>query len=774
MKKILATILASALVASPSVSALTLASEESVEAYSAKNELVISANEPTTAELEKIIKIVKPKLDVPEECTEFDWNYSAATYYNQATWRMTWFAKDYSKEINVSCDTKGNINSYSVYESARNHNVEIPKYSKAELEKTADEFLAKLAPDAASNMKLEKSSASSFYSKTYNYYYVRYENGIKVPDNTATVSVNYMTGKPMSMNISYNRYVTFDDEKSVDEITAKASLTDAQNMKLSYKLKTEYDEDGNRTGRTAYLVYTPEVSYLSVDANTGKVYTERNTWNILEKGGGGGSVNGMFGTMADSSLKAEAAESEEYRLSEEELAQLDVLENLITKDEAIKAVTGNKYLYIDAEATAIEAQLQQIYNYDYYVPAKENTDRDNDIYRWNISFSAPYKASEENGYFRPYMRATVDAQTGALVSFNASLPGYDYYEITEKTDEIPELTVSKEKAGEIFTEFASTVVPDYVKNTRISDIGDSHVYRYVTDGKNQMPLYREASLNLIRVNEGVDFTYNGIYGDVDRVTGKITRFNYSWYDDVVFESPAKAITPEKAYAALLDSDGFGLVYEINSNYTYHKYLEDEKNGYIDYDKLYTSEQYTRLVYSGYNYISTTVSALTGELLNYSGDVAVREGETTYTDIAGHWAEKDIITLTDLGFAFEGTEFKPDSYITYGDFEKMLQFFNKYINAALTENIDSKAEFTRTEAVKYIIDAAGYYKIGAMTDIFITDFADNSELKREDVGFIAIARGLGLVQGNLGEFRPYDNITRAEALTLILNFMKLSD
>lgn len=773
MKKILAAVLASALVASPTVSALTLASEESIEAYEVKTEPALTSNEPTTAELEQMIKLVKPKLDVPEDCTEFDWNYNAATYYNQATWRMTWFDKNYSKEVNVNCDTNGNIISYSLYEANRNDDIEIPKFSKDSLEKTADEFLAKLAPDAFSHMKLERSCASSFYSKTYNYYYVRYENGIKVPDNTATVSVNYMTGKPMSMNLRYNRYVTFDGEKYVDEASAKKLLSENQTMKLSYKLKTEFDDEGNLTGRKAYLVYTPEIFYLSVDAKTGKVYTERNTWNVLEKGTGG-TVNNLFGSMEDSAMKEESAESDEYRLSAEELAQLEVLKNLISKDEAVKIITENAYLYIDPEATAVEAQLEQVYNYDHYVPAKDNTDRDNDIYRWNITFSAPYKASEENGYYRPYMRASVDAKTGAIISFNASLPDYDYYDITGKTDALPELTVSKDKAGEIFTEFANTVVPDYVKNTRISDIGDSHVYKYVSDGNTEKPLYREASVGLVRVNEGVDFTYNGVYGNVDLATGKITRFNYSWYDDVVFESPSKAISPEEAYKALLDSDGFGLNYEINSNYTYHKYLENEKDGYIDYDKLYSTELYTRLVYSGYDYVSTTVSALTGKLINYSGEVAERETETVYTDISGHWAEKDILTLTDLGFGFDGTEFKPDSFITFGEFEMLMQFFNKYFDASVPEDINRASNITRTQAVKHIIDASGYYKVASMPDIFITDFADNSELLREDVGFIAIARGFGLVQGNLGEFRPYDSMTRAEAVTLVINFIENSN
>ena len=271
-----------------------------------------------------------------------------------------------------------------------------------------------------------------------------------------------------------------------------------------------------------------------------------------------------------------------------------------------------------------------------------------------------------------------------------------------------------------------------------------------------------------------DFTYNNISGSVDRVTGKVTRFLYTWYDDVIFESPADAITPEQAYKVLLDSDGFGLNYEINSNYTYNQYLAEKENGYIDSDELYDAQKYTRLVYSGYDYLSTTVSAIEGNIINYSGNTVKREKDIVYSDIADHWAKDDIQKLSDLGIGFDGTEFAPDSEITLTEYMYLLNSFGKYLQKMSFEDEQADMPITRTQAVKYIIDSAGYYKIATLPDIFITDFADNSELKRADTGFIAIARGLGLVEGSANMFRPYDNITRAEAITLIFKLVKLSD
>ena len=135
-------------------------------------------------------------------------------------------------------------------------------------------------------------------------------------------------------------------------------------------------------------------------------------------------------------------------------------------------------------------------------------------------------------------------------------------------------------------------------------------------------------------------------------------------------------------------------------------------------------------------------------------------------------------LADLGFRFEGEEadtaFRPDKAITEKEFFELLGFFGKSPSDSAPEDGAAEKAISRTQAVKYVIDAAGYYKVAAMPDIFITDFADNSELKREDVGFIAVARGMKLVQGDDALFRPYESITRAEAATHAVNFLKASE
>ncbi len=373
--------------------------------------------------------------------------------------------------------------------------VKLPQYTKEALSQNAVTALAKLCPEAAASMKLVSSAASSFYSQSFIYYFVRYENDIVVPDDTATVWIDYITGEITSLDCDFHYALTFDGQSGLSADDAKEKLVDAQNMVLSYRLKTEYDENGEFTGRKAYLVYTPEKSYLAADAKDGTVYTERNTWTIDKNGsaGGGSSSNSKFNEVADS------ASEPEYELSEEELAQLDVLNKLISREKAIDTVLNNKALYIEPDATAVEARLtkKDAWHTPYYRPAG-NADAEVEGYIWNIAFSSPYReAKEEEGYYRAYMYATVDAQTGKLLSFDTSLPDYEYYINTKRTLELPKLTYTAEQADEIFRAFAETEIPDIMKNTRLSDnYGFTPIdYEQAADASlPNIPVYRAAQL----------------------------------------------------------------------------------------------------------------------------------------------------------------------------------------------------------------------------------------------------------------------------------------
>lgn len=777
MKKLLSILTCSSLLLSPVTAFAQETAQMAVEeAIVEKAPSMESANEPTSEKLESIIKKVRPLIEVPEEYTDFIWDYYNGSYRTQPSWNLGWTDGE-TGDIYITCDNEGRITSYGRYIYDRDYGAHLPDISPDELIDTALGFVKKTAPYIKdSDFELTNNVTASLYGDTYRYQFMRYENGIPVPDNMVSVTVNYKTCQVESFSCSYNADVSFDGKKPViSEDEAKKILGENQKIVLSYKLKTEYDEEtGERKSRNAYLVYTPEKSYVSVDAYTGKVYNERSTWSVNEFGVSGGSGGAANDKLMSDSVTEESAEADRdagYQLTEEELEQLGVLDSLITKDEAIAVITQNDKLYIDEKATAISASLNKDYNNDILpimIKNEDGTEKEEEQYVWNLTFTAPSDGDGKYNYSRMY--AVVDANDGSIISFSASTPDHWYY--TENKLSVPELKFTAEQAEKISLDFIKEVQPEKAESIRLSDSWEHTAIKYLeAEDGNSVPVYGNKALRYTRVNEGVDFTYNSFSTAVDLVTGKITQFSYRWFEDVVFESPKNVITPDKALMSLYSYDGFGLNYEINSDYTYNKYLaEKNEKEYIDYDELYDTHTYTRAVYSAYNPGTTTIRAMDGVMIDYSGNEYKERTAYTYDDIEGHWAQSTIERFTYLGIGFEGGKFLPDSYITS---EELINIFS---SSRLYSRNDSftleEGSVTRVDAVKYIISALGYYKIACLENVFITDFADNTDLKAEDVGFIAIARGFGLVQGDGNTFRPYDKLTRAEAFTLIENVITL--
>lgn len=748
MKKLLALLLSStvAFSAIQAGAAVLPMSEDVVE-----KETTVTYDEPTPEMMEEMIKKVRPLIDVPEEYKEFGWDfYGGYNYSSPAYWNFYW-TDNQNGEISVQCDTEGRITNYNDYSYKSSRNAVLPTTSPKELLPVAESFLKKTAPHLKDmDLRLEDISyASVFYNHSFTYVFTRYENNIPVPENTVRVEVSHVTKTVKSYSSSISMEAKFSSsENLISADKAKEILSENQNMVLSYRLKTEYDDEGNLKSRHAYLVYTPEKGYVSVDAKSGEVYVERNTWTALKAPSLNSSAGGI---LMDSVAKEESADAEYgggYQLSEKELEQIAVLESLITKDEAVKVILENNDLYIAENAYLSDARLSKRYD---VVPLNENGEKE-DKYVWNLTFMTP-------GEMYLGMSASVDAHDGAIISFNADLPYVYHYE--EFGIKEPELKYTKEEAIRIASDFIKKQQPEKFEKIVYSNLNEYAPYKYVeNDAGETYALYRAGRINFVRQNEGVDFTYNSFNMGVDRASGKITRYSYTWYDDVEFESPSDAIDKKDALMSLYSNEGFGINYEVNRNYTY-------VDGVVNST---SAEIVTRAVYSAYSLPSTVIRALDGKLINYNNEeIITSEFDGEYSDMENHWAKETVKRFTWIGYGPEGDLFRPNDSITGKDFILLCENVRIYGDSAEITKLET---LTRMDAVKIIIDHLGYGKIALLENVFITDFADNSDFEKEDIGYAAIARGFGLIEGDGENFRPYDTLTRAEALTIIENVIDL--
>lgn len=691
--------------------------------------------------LQKAIFNVKSKINIPEELTEFSYRYVENNYKVKPYWNLTWRDKDYIKNINVNCDNDGNIFYYNFYDS--NAEKGGPKFLKEELLDNAKEEIRRLASNISEHLVFDKAVFNGVYNGTYTYNFIRVENGIKMPDNNVSITLKYDTGlvTGFSANWEYNVEVPSNETK-ITKDEAKLKIGEDVEMSLEYRNKTE-EIDGRKVTK-AYLVYVPNKTYLAVDAKTGKVYDTHDEFYSMNEYSDNKLMMGANGS------KDEAMAGVSF--SEQELKKIEEMKDLISKDDAVKIITGEKSFYINENAKAVNANLNITYDY---------LNNEEKGYVWEISISDPRDVDyQAKNTYRAYINARVDAKTGKILSFRSNMPGY-YDKESEEWKNV-NVKYSNEDCREVLEKFIKKTEPDKFKDTKISNNGGNGYLLKVVDNKN---VYGGYSYSYNRYNEGIEYGYNSINGAVDGVTGKIYSYSTSWTDDVVFESPKTAISKEEAYNAYVNNEGFELAYEINNKH----YIEDNKDvsEYYDYKDLYLLEKEVRLVYRT-DINPAIISPFTGKQLDYNGEVYEDKDEKHYNDILGFWAERDIKLITDLNVTFEGESFMPSKMISEEEFLDMLNKLGFYRN----NDEDAKSSLTRVDAIKIIIDSLGLSKVAELKDIYNVDFNDVSLISKDDIGYVALARGLGIISGdNLGNVNPDNNVTRVEAVIMALNLVK---
>ncbi len=705
-----------------------------------------SKQEPTKTELENIINKVKSKISIPNDLSEFEYYFNTDSYNSSAVWSLNWQNESNSKRITVQSDQDGNILQY--YSDSSSDGNYAPKYLKAELKSNADQFIKKIASDIYEGIEYVGAESQGTYSGQYVYQYQRVENDIPMPDNTISVGVNYETGKVVSYSSNWLYNIKIPSaEVLVSETEAIAKIGKEVTMKLEYQNSYTTDEDG-KTKIKAFLVYSPDEAYAAVDAKTGEVYTTQDEWIDRDQSA---TTEGL----ADSSNKLDGG-----GLTKEEITKVEELSDLISKEDAIKVVTDNKSLLLDKSLKSISASL---YKQSGYYDVGEKTK-----YVWNITLSDPRETDKNSGdTYRAYASATVDAETGKLISFNANVK--DYYNMTKKEWESVKVKYSTEQGQKILEGFLKLQIPDLFKNSVLTDNKESYVIAY----KDEHEVYGGYYYQYERVNEGINYSYNGIYGAVDGVTGKIYSYSYNWSEDITFESPKNIITAEKAFDSYISNDGFVLAYEINNLHINNKEIA-AKEAMVSYSNSISLENEIRLVYRT-DISPSYISPFTGKQLNYDGkEYNKDENIYSYSDIKDHDSARSILSLADIGIGFTGGYFLPEHEITNKELGEFLSLANYYYNSDKYKLKNDNSSITRLEASKFIIQILGFDNIAKLKGIYSADFKDKDQISEEYLGYAALAQGLKLISTNNNEFGPTLNLTRAETADMIIAMLSVKE
>ncbi len=693
-------------------------------------------------QLAEVTSTVKGTLGIGSEYTEF----SGETTNNGilTCWNLSWNSEDES--LRVECSDEGKVLSYFLTRNAEavssGSNLKLfPKTNRTDARKTAEAFVKKvLGPGESLEWSKEQNTVASITQHSFSGNILM--NGLPSPVN---FSVTVDAGRN-----SVNRYYRSDRNEGYiggvpgAEATAKKDEASVL-LKGSLKLKAEYVTDENNE-HEAVLRYLPdnEDSYY-VDAKTGELINLTEAYEKISEEG-----NYLFWDVKEEAADAEnryeggsssGAATPEPDFSQAEEEGIAKLEGVLSQSELDKKLKG---------ITALGLSNQSVASFNYCIDREDNS---------TVYAEMRYAAKDDPE--KKQTSISVNARTGELQSLYSSLP----------YDENRTASIDETKARQNAESFLKSLWP--------TQYAQSELYDSDTDLASG-----SYSFSYARKANGYFFPENAFNVSINVQNGNVCGLNWDYDPELNFQDVSNIVSPEKALDAWFTSYETTLGYwlipvALNPNDPECKPLISEGQ------KYYYGLGLAYYLDREDEYIG--VDAKTGKPVN-----APEEGNhiISYTDIDSTWAKNQAEALAEYGIGYTGGVLEPDKKLTqldliallvstqgyYYDPEEESAADNLYRYAydmgiiSSSERKDSSA-LTRAETIKLLIDYMGYGEVAKLQNIFKCTFTDAGTISPDFYGYAAIAQGMGLVKGDdKGAFAPNHITTRAEAITMIYNYM----
>ncbi len=690
--------------------------------------------------LENAIKIAKTKFEIPDNY-RFESNIS--TDGAKKIFYLNWNSKDTidGSSISVTVNEDGVILSYYTYSSSDyTQTKKLPALSRQEAAKKAEEYIKSIDADLLAQIKLQDANQNYSLDSSYYFNYYRVVNGLPFYNNSVYVTISRQTGKLQNFSRNWTFGLTFPTPKSITLDAAKQAYKDNMGLKLIYKYSYDYSKNVLRLF-PAYVPVYENGSYV-LDAVTG----ER------------AHIGYYYGIMYDQAMGGASASAKTMNSSVTEVI-LDPDEQKAVSDAAkLKTLEEVEAIAKAAGFTGITNEYK-LDNYSLYAnwPLREE-------YTWSLNYSK----TDADKQVVSNIYVGVNANTGVIQNY------YSYSSSQQGTKAVYTQKDAKAAADKLLAAYYA----DFVKQVKYDELyTEEMVANYGTTEPTSF------SLRYIRLVNGIEFPDNSINIEYNAITGEISNLNMAWFN-TTFPALNNTITLDAAYEKLFENVGLNLEYRLKTQ-SFSRY------GTI------TETPEVMLAYA----LDTTkphiISAVTGNLLDYNGDVYKEAVLVSYTDIAGSYAENQITVLAENGISLEGTEFKPATVILQKDFLLLLSKTLNYYGIAITdkssqEEIDNLYSYliregivkegekapnvtvTREEAVKYIIRAMKFDKVADLKDLYkASTFADRGQITEGLEAYISIAAGLKIINGYNGSFNPKGGLTRAAAAVMIYNYLQAS-
>lgn len=486
--------------------------------------------------------------------------------------------------------------------------------------------------------------------------------------------------------------------------------SDIDNYALKYKelfpVELVYQNEYNTFAKRNEPRYTPVLVYRIKDNDIG--YMDANTGEVVKED----AMDIYFSkneSASDSMISGGSGGGSS--LTPEEIAELEKIEGLDGKDDIEKLVKKLPYINFTDELVLTNSRLyKDVYDKYYYTLEYETSAKDNYDY---ISF-------------------TVNAKSGEVVSLSNNFGEYEKDKVLSEAE--------KQQAENKIKDFLNTVIKDKFATTQKEELRDNNC---------------NVTIDYTRIVNGVRYINNGINVTYNTKNNIITYYNCN-FTDGEFANPENAIGDAKAYDNILEYAPVVPMY-IKSDGIYKKVFTLDKT-------------------------NVTVDGISGEIKNKQQDYSYH-----YSDISGHWVEAKANKLAENQIGIKGDELMPEKEITQSELLYLLcdaiygKYYSDYSIDQLYENLIRNGIITndeknpdsfvkREDAFVFVIRMAGFEKIAKLENIFKVSYADGDLLSKGKIGYAAILSGLGIICGDGGNIRPLDNLTRAEAITIVYNYL----
>ncbi len=654
---------------------------------------------------------LKEKLEIVKSriCdTDYYTDFNSSSYGNDSVnYNFCWQNQDKDDFLEVTINSKNIITYYyRSYDDEKNHKPSLNHKPKDEIIEAAKKAVYTLNPDLTGKLLFETDEYKDMYATQYHVDIYRTENSIKITKDTGYITLSKDLLEIRSFNLNYTVINEFDDPS---DIVSKDTAAKEYRNNLGYKLC--YDIVYEDSLKKAVLKYVPDYNTNAyIYALDGSIFDyDKYIESVFEDS-----------LLADKSINnAKSAGSSSSAFSDAELLEIEKIENLMPREIAEQSIRSNKYIGVDKNDELKNVRLSR----DYYFKDK---------YIYYFTFES------EN----LYCYVSCNAKTGEILTINRYSDD-DY----NKNSKIPSSEIEK-YAKEAVQALAGSYFTNDEKNT----------FKW-QENSDKTPTF-EAK----RIVNGVECLNNGLTVTVNEFDGKIQYYSLS-NSDIEFPDSNLAIPVNDAYDYLFE----------NCNYlpVYLPVVDENEN------------TKAKLIYD-FDVYNIELDAIKGKF--FVEDLP-EEKIVDYTDIAGHYAEDIIDELKEFGVGFTGGECKPDATIKQGEFVTLLSYifyrntrpviyktgFNfdsaysvvKTYNWISEEEIDSQADLSREDACIILVKAMGNGDIAKYDEIYISPFRDVAENK----GYIAILNAMGVVSGDgNGSFNPDENLTRADAMIIIHNYL----